>query len=127
MEERREAIEELQKQTEGDSEKVKAAQTRADECPKSCERARIEQAKLGHAIPIVNQIGEQRLIIEQTHDPKPTKGRAELPVKLRALLSVNSSKTDKEVVSQALSLPQYLGQLSSRIREFSTYDGLHVS
>lgn len=127
MEERREAIEELQKQTEGNSEKVKAAQTRADECRKSWERTRIELAKLGHAILIVNQIGEQRLIIEQTHAPKPAKARAELLVKLRAPLSVNSSKTDEEAVSQALSLPQYLCQLSSRIREFSTYDGRHVS
>jgi exonuclease SbcC len=119
LKEQRETIRKLGEQAGDFQKSLEIAETEVKARRKFWDEARTTVTNLEHAIPIVKQIEDQRRIIEQSQDQEPIKARKELLVELRTLLSISNAKSDEEVVTQALSLPNQIGQLLSRIRELS--------
>ena len=119
LKERQETIKTLGEQTGDFQKSLEIAETEVKAQRKVWDEARTTVTNLGHAIPIVKQIESQRHLIEQSQDQEPIKARKELLVELRTLLAMSNVKSDEEVVTQALSLSNQIGQLLSRIRELS--------
>jgi exonuclease SbcC len=119
LKERQETIKTLGEQTGDFQKSLEIAETEVKARRKVWDEARTTVTNLGHAIPIVKQIESQRHLIEQSQDQEPIKARKELLVELRTLLAMSNVKSDEEVVTQALSLSNQIGQLLSRIRELS--------
>jgi len=117
--EKQNAIKELDKQLETYTTELKTAQAAADKCSKLLEETRNRLTSLGHAIPLVKQAEEQKLIIEQNQDTELSKNRTKLLAQLRALLTLDSSMTDQEVIDHSLSLPKDLKRSHSRIEELT--------
>jgi exonuclease SbcC len=119
LQEQQESITKLGEQAGDFRKSLEIAKAKVKERRKLWDEARSNVKSLEHAIPIVKQIEDQRCIIEQSQDQEPVKARTELLVELRTLLATSNSKSDDEVITQALSLPNEIGQLLSRIRELS--------
>ncbi|MGA2784817.1 MAG: SMC family ATPase [Candidatus Bathyarchaeia archaeon] len=117
--EKQNSIKDLDKQLETYTNELKTAQVAAEKCNKLLEETRNRLTNLSQAIPLVKQAEQQKLTIEKNQDTELIKTRTKLLGQLRALLALDSSMSDQEVIDHSLSLPKDLKRSYSRIEELT--------
>lgn len=113
------AAKDIEKQTGHYASELKLAQAKINERKKLLEDVGNKLTTLGHAITIVKQIEQQRLIIGQNKETELARTRADLLTQLRSLLLLEPTMTDQDVINHALSLPNDLKRTYTRMEELT--------